>query len=139
MLTMTHSFLLTTTIWILTKTNAEHWDLLEQGPWGAREGLMGTYYNGYVWMSGGRYSPDSPQNISNSTFYNDVWKLDPSCLSDTKTCKWQLVTKSAPWEGRGYHIMINHTVNAVNYMYIIGGQNLSTFYNDIWRSQDGMK
>jgi len=51
----------------------------------------------------------------------------------------ELVSKDNEWEGRGYHIMFNHTVNKVDYMYIIGGQNLSTFYNDVWRSEDGKK
>ena len=119
--------------------NAEEWNLLETGPWGAREGLMGTFYDGYIWMSGGRYSPPGGQNINQSIFYNDVWKLEASCIQQPSTCKWQLVTNMAPWEGRAYHIMFNHTVDSISYMYIAAGQNLSTFYNDVWRTTDGMK
>ena len=118
---------------------ADEWNLLAEGPWRGREGLMGTFYKSYIWMSGGRWSPDSPQNISNSIFYNDVWKMNASCISDIASCEWELVTNAAPWEGRAYHIMFNHTVDSVDYMYVIGGQNLSVFYNDVWRSTDALK
>ena len=119
--------------------SADDWNYLTSGPWGGREGLMGTYFNGYIWMSGGRYSPPSFKHINESIFYNDVWKLDPSCIKHTGSCKWELVSKDNEWEGRGYHIMFNHTVGKKDYMYIIGGQNLTTFYNDVWRSEDGKK
>jgi len=119
--------------------DVDEWNLLSTGPWGAREGLMGTFYSGYIWMSGGRYSPPSPQNISQSIFYNDVWRMPAKCVSNPSTCEWQLVSNSSEWQPRAYHIMFNHSVDNVSYMYIIAGQNLSTFYNDVWRSTDGVQ
>ena len=112
---------------------SQEWDLLETGPWGSREGLMGVYYKGYVYMSGGRFSPNSPQNISQSIFYNDVWRMNSTCIKGSN-CEWELLARNAPWDGRAYHIMFMHTVDGIEYFYIMAGQNLTYFFADVWRS-----
>merc|ERR1719464_2423546 len=113
------SLVLITSSLLISTHGKDDWNLLAEGPWRGREGLMGTFFKSYIWMSGGRWSPDSAQQINESIFYNDVWKMNASCIDDIGTCEWEMVIDSAPWEGRAYHIMFNHTVDSVDYIYII--------------------
>lgn len=117
-----------------------NWNLIAVGPWAARQGVIGAVLNDYVYISGGR---------QDTTFFNDVYRMSGDCITSSSSftsanntftytytnskCQWELVTDNAPWYARGYHAMVTHA----SYLYIIAGQNYTSYLNDIWRSKDG--
>ncbi len=47
---------------------------------------------------------------------------------------WTSLTTSAPWVARSGHTSV---VDAAGAIYVIGGVNSATVYNDVWASTDG--
>ncbi len=47
---------------------------------------------------------------------------------------WTLVNANAPWAARAYHTTV---IDATGAIYVIGGRDDSTIYDDVWVSTDG--
>jgi leucine-zipper-like transcriptional regulator 1 len=67
----------------------------------------------------------------NSTFYNDVW-----CSSNGKD--WVEKTPSAGFSPRCGHSCVVYDDGTGPKIYVIGGHQGTTFYNDVWYSSDGI-
>ena len=108
--------------------------ILENAPWGGRDGVGSLVYKNKMWVIGGW----TPYSSLKSTA-NDVW-------SSTDGVRWTLVkpnTFGTPkfnpkkdWEGRhtaGYQVHDGK-------MWIVGGDPLTGYYQtDVWNSTDGKK
>lgn len=97
------------------------WELLSDGPWKAREGLMVASVKGQMLLTGGRTI--FGVGVAGG---NDVWRS-----SDGKV--WTKAPK-APWKKRGYHVLIGP--NEDGCVFLIGGQTFRHFYNDVWSTCD---
>merc|ERR1712192_91582 len=86
---------------------------------------MGVQYNGFVFLSGGR-------DKSGVGFSDEVWRS----ADDGKT--WVLAAHKQ-FGARAYHYMLTQKVNGTtDCMVVLGGQTFTKFYNDVWRSCDGL-
>ena len=108
--------------------------------WEGRAGLSSVVFRDDIYVFGGSKNDDSviigpggPPRI----YFNDVWK------SSNDGVDWQQVTEVAPWEPRaGAAVLVKN-----DYIYLLGGGDGFTcdsgapcppYYNDVWRTQDGM-
>lgn len=124
--------------------------------WEPRAGLQAVNHKGSFYVLGGRAPKMSPLAFGDSIFFNDVWK------SGNSGKDWSRISSGlgAPWASRAYF----QAVTKGPYMYVIGGQNsvafpnpdptcggalppgvpcpvsilASDFFNDVWRSRDGV-
>ena len=125
--------------------------------WEPRAGLQAVNLRGKFFVLGGRSPQIVPQTFGDSVFYDDVWRSDDSGLT------WSRVSggNGSPWAARAYF----QAVTKGRFMYVIGGQDstvinnplyptcggvlppgvpcpekilASTFFNDVWRSADGV-
>ena len=101
------------------EVGVESWRLESRGPWGAREGLMAASLGDSMYLTGGR-------GTYGVGFARDVWR-------SSNGTEWTIVTDSAPWDRRAYHIVIPMG----GCLYLAGGQTFLTFYNDVWKTCDG--
>ena len=98
------------------------WSLVNpKAAFSVRASPHGVTYNGTFILTGGRNGTE--------TMHNDVWR------SDDQGVTWQLVVGSAPWEPRAYHFSVM-LGNSLFVMAGQGGNGLSEFFDDIWRSDD---
>lgn len=124
--------------------------------WNARAGLQALNHRGKFYVLGGRAPKVVPATFGDSEFFNDVWK------SSNAGRTWARVSggHGAPWRARAYF----QAVTKGRYMYVLGGQDSmaveippflkcpfpvpdgvpcvvlsSTFFNDVWRSPDGVR
>ena len=134
------------------------WDEVNDGTgvsWEARAGLQAVRIGKTFYILGGRSPKMMPLTFGDSNFYNDVWKSDDYGQS------WSKVTDElgAPWAARAYFQALTRR----GFMYVLGGQDStaiqnpdptcggssppapcppfilkSTFFNDVWRSKDGV-
>ncbi|MFM7252922.1 MAG: hypothetical protein ACKO27_07635 [Ilumatobacteraceae bacterium] len=116
---------------------AAGWTMAVDGaPWGGRAGLRVVALDGadgqQLFVLGGRTPKDSPiPGVSD--LWGDVWR------SDDAGVRWTKVLESgAAFAPRAYFQALVHD----GAMYVIGGQDFgfpaSNFYNDVWRSADGV-
>jgi photosystem II stability/assembly factor-like uncharacterized protein len=104
----------------LAASNAQ-WTLQSSGPWEGGEGLMGiASEDGNLYLSGGR------GGLGKQFFFQFYRSQD---LGKT----WTSVVDPTPWEGRAYHVHLEKD----GCQYIMGGQNWTDFYNDVWQTCDG--
>lgn len=102
-------------------------------PWQRRAGLHVVELNNRLFLMGGRTPLDSPLPII-ADIWADVW------VSDDRGVSWDKILDSdteGHWPERAYFQAV--TLNG--FMYVLGGQNSGfdpTFYNDVWRSTDGV-
>ena len=110
-----------------------------------------------LWIFGGE---NVNPNSTSSEYLNDIWTLNlstkPCCItkgscdllssptlthSDIDLCfpqlhDWQRSEINVPWNGRAGHISIHEPPSSLNafkdLVYIIGGQNESMVYSDVW-------
>ena len=140
--------------------NTFQWTEVNDGSgvmWAPRAGLQAVSLHGNFYVLGGRAPKIIPETFGDSVFFDDVWRSRNS----GKT--WHQVTggNGAPWAARAYF----QAVTKGRYMYVIGGQDstvidnpvypscggvlppgvpcperilASTFFNDVWRSKDGV-
>jgi hypothetical protein len=135
------------------------WEEVNSGSgthWEPRAGLQAVKKGRSFYVLGGRSPKMTPLAFGDSDFYNDVWR------SRDQGETWERVSggNGAPWPARAYF----QAVAKGRYLYVIGGQdskaipnpdptcggNLppgvpcppfilqSTFFNDVWRSRDGV-
>jgi len=98
--------------------DGENWVKTSNGPWSKREGLMGVSMNGNLYISAGRDS-------YGVGFSSEIWRSRDDGVS------WELASSDV-FPGRAYHVHL--VVN--DCQYILGGQDLSHFFNDIYKSCD---
>ncbi|MGI9272723.1 MAG: hypothetical protein ACR2QT_13165 [Woeseiaceae bacterium] len=124
--------------------------------WEPRAGLQAVNHRGRFYVLGGRAPKMAPLAFGDSIFFNDVWK------SGNAGKDWSRISNGngAPWAARAYF----QAVTKGPYMYVIGGQDSaafpnpdptcggmlppgvpcpewilgSEFFNDVWRSRDGV-
>lgn len=135
------------------------WQEINEGVgiiWEPRAGLQAVNHEGGFYVLGGRAPKKLPLTFGDSVFFNDVWK------SENSGKDWSRITggTGAPWAARAYF----QAVTKGSYIYVIGGQDsaafpnpdptcggalppgvpcpesilVSEFFNDVWRSRDGV-
>jgi hypothetical protein len=132
-----------------------YWDEVNSNSnWAARAGLQVLHHQDKFYLLGGRTPTDPllrfpyPPVPGESTIWGDVW------ISNDYGQTWQNILESdsnSDWPARAYF----QAVTKDDYMYLMGGQNFnvvenpgipnlppffsqSDFFNDVWRSQDGI-
>mmetsp|Transcript_40399 Transcript_40399/g.116110 ORF Transcript_40399/g.116110 Transcript_40399/m.116110 type:complete len:353 (-) Transcript_40399:350-1408(-) len=100
----------------------QSWEKLSDGPWGPREGLMVASVGDKMVLTGGR----GTYGVGFSGG-DDVWRS-----TDGRT--WEKAPEGK-WARRAYHILIGPDDKGC--IYLMGGQTLSEFFNDVWSSCDG--
>jgi hypothetical protein len=106
-------------------------EVADGAPWGGRAGLRVVDLDGTLFLMGGRTPRDSPIP-GDSDLWGDVWRSDDGGVT------WaEVVATGDAWPERAYF----QAVTLDGSIYVLGGQNFalpsSTFYNDVWRSDDG--
>jgi hypothetical protein len=137
------------------RKNFKHWSWEEvnnNANWSARAGLQVLNHQDHFFLFGGR-TPLDPASLpfpvpGASIIWGDAWK------SEDYGDSWDNILQtddSSHWPARAYF----QAVSKGDFMYIIGGQNFnivenpgipdlppffsqSEFFNDVWRSEDGM-
>jgi len=130
------------------------WSLInEEARWAPRAGLQVVNLRNRFYLMGGRTPrpPSFPPIPGNSEIWGDVWK------SSNKGRTWKKILDTndeTHWPARAYF----QAVTKGKYMYVLGGQNFklepnncppfvpdcppfvstSDFFNDVWRSRDGI-
>jgi hypothetical protein len=108
-------------------------------PWARRAGLQVVELANRLYLMGGRTPVPSPIPGA-SIIWDDVWTSADNGVSWTP-----IVAPGQPghWPARAYF----QAVTKGPYMYVLGGQNfrigpqgfpVSDFFNDVWRSRDGV-
>ena len=90
--------------------------ILEAAPWGERAMPRGGLMDGYFYVLGGRAGA--------FTIYGDTWR-------SADGVNWELMSDDPGWE-RAYPEVEIVKGNLI----LTGGQDLDTFFNDVWRSAD---
>jgi N-acetylneuraminic acid mutarotase len=117
-------------------SHKEAWQLVtDNAEWSPRAGLQIVRLQNKLFVLGGRTPIQSPIPGA-SQIWGDVWQ------SNLKGSTWKkILTCETPghWAPRAYF----KALTKGQYMYVIGGQNFnpygpSTFFNDVWRSRDGI-
>ncbi|MBK3518866.1 Kelch repeat-containing protein [Carboxylicivirga marina] len=115
----------------------EAWkQVTDDAQWSPRAGLQIVHLNNNLYVLGGR-TPIQSDIPGDSEIWGDVWK------SNLKGKKWKRILETNDqdhWPARAYFSAFSKG----KYMYVVGGQNFnpfgpSTFFNDVWRSKDGVK
>ena len=112
--------------------------------WEPRAGLQAVQLRGKFYVLGGRKPQAPPQTFGDSIFFNDTW------VSEDSGNTWEDLSDNTAeiWAPRAYF----QAVTKGKYMYVLGGQDSktnclsafgpcflsSTFFNDVWRSKDGV-
>lgn len=94
-------------------------------------GLRVVELNGALYVIGGR-TPRNSAIPGDSDLWGDVWRSDDLGVTWSQT-----LASGDAFAPRAYFQAIAHD----GAMYVIGGQNFdfpSTFFNDVWRSKDGV-
>ena len=120
--------------------------------WEQRAGLQAVKHRGKFYVLGGRKPNAEQLTLGDSTFFNDTWVSADSGVS------WRDLSDDTTdtWAPRAYF----QAVTKGKYIYVLGGQDSttiqnpacafseatcgppfilqSTFFNDVWRSKDGV-
>jgi hypothetical protein len=100
--------------------------------WARRAGLQVVELRNDFYLMGGR-TPLDPNIPFASIIWADVWR------SGDRGVSWELIADQQ-WPARAYF----QAVSKGGHMYVLGGQDFglfgspSTFFNDVWRSNDGV-
>ena len=100
--------------------------------WARRAGLQVVELRNTFYLMGGR-TPLDPNIPFASIIWADVWR------SQDRGVSWELIADQQ-WPARAYF----QAVSKGGHMYVLGGQDFglfgspSTFFNDVWRSKDGV-
>jgi hypothetical protein len=122
-------------------------DFEDPNRWEPRAGLQAVELHNHIFVIAGRTPLEDPFNPFASFIHGDVWVS--SDLGKTWVELIEDAESAGLWRNRAYF----EAVTKGNYMYIMGGQNFSTFqicppdcppvipsqfFNDVWRSADGV-
>ncbi|GEM80316.1 hypothetical protein [Vibrio superstes] len=118
-------------------------EVISEAPWEKRAGLQVVHLDEKFYLMGGRSPLERIRFVGESTLHGDVWVSDDGA-------NWTQVLDTnddTHWPARAYF----KAVKKGKYMYVLGGQNFtplcipsgpcvpnSTFFNDVWRSEDGI-
>ncbi len=110
------------------------WTLVNgDAPWERRAGLHVVELDDRLYLMGGRTALEGVLPII-ADIWADVW------VSDNNGATWDKILDTdteGHWPERAYF----QAVTLDGFMYVLGGQNSGftpTFYNDVWRSADGI-
>lgn len=139
-------------VWVSEDKGASWTNILPSGEashWSPRAYFKAVVLAGYIYVLGGQDFevqalpcgdlPPSicPPFVSNSRFFNDVWRSSDGV-------EWEQMTADAPWTGRAglSATVLNNEIyllgGSVNDdSSIIGGPPLRIYFNDVWKSSDG--
>ena len=137
------------------RNNFKQWTWQETNPnadWSPRAGLQVLNHQDHFYLFGGR-TPIDPATLpfpvpGASLIWGDVWKSADHGKSWTNILQ---TNDDSHWPARAYF----QAVSLGDFMYVLGGQNFnivqnsgipglppffaqSDFFNDVWRSQDGI-
>ena len=129
-----------TWVQILATDDEQHWP--------ARAYFQAVTKGAYMYVLGGQnfklepnvcppFVPDCPPFVSNSDFFNDVWRSRDGV-------HWEQMTDVAPWAGRAglssvvYKGEIYVMAGSFNDdPAVIGGPPTRVYFNDVWKSRNG--
>lgn len=141
-------------VWVSDDRGVSWEEILQSdGPdhWSPRAYFKAVTLDDHIYVLGGQdfsviaipcggLPPDiCPPLVSTSRFFNDVWR-------SADGINWEQVTASAGWEGRaglsatvlnGEIYVLGGSVNDDSS--IIGGPPLRIYFNDVWKSADGVE
>lgn len=120
----------------------------DQNHWPARAYFQAVKKNRYLYVLGGQnfkleanecppFPSDCPPFVSNSEFFNDVWRSKDGV-------DWEQMTEAASWEGRaglssvvfkGHLYVMAGSFN--DDPAVIGGPPTRVYFNDVWKSRNG--
>ena len=100
-------------------------------PWGTRAKMAVVVFKNKMWLIGGQ-SISGPSNALIIKMYNDVWASDSGS-------QWDTVSFEAAWQPRCGHTAAVFPHENVQHIFVIGGSDLSRYFNDVWRSHDGVE
>ncbi len=114
--------------------DGDTWKMIDSDvPWAPRALHITMVYDNKIWVIGGQTLSQLVPGVD--TLYSDIW-------SSSNGRDWVQVSTEAGFPPRG---MIGGSVVYDGYMWIIGGGTYDTpskperaFYNDVWRSKDGV-
>lgn len=108
-------------------TDGVDWTLHGHAPWEGRHTAGYAVHDQAMWIVGG--------DCNQGHYQNDVWR-------STNGIDWEQVLDTVPWGPRALH----YTVAFDNAIWVLAGQTMpefadgpgERFYNDVWRSTDGV-
>ena len=130
----------------------ESWEKIletdDQQHWPARAYFQAVKKDKFIFVLGGQnfkieanecpsFVTNCPPFVSNSDFFNDVWRSDNGI-------DWEMMTDSAPWDGRaglssvvfkGHIYVLGGSFN--DDPAVIGGPPTRVYFNDVWKSKNG--
>jgi len=98
--------------------------------WSTRARAAHVVFDGLIWMIGGQ-SISGLASARVIKVYNDVWHSNNGK-------DWVSTTVQAPWSARCGHTVAVFPHLSRQAMFIMGGSDMSSFFNDVWRSYDGL-
>lgn len=116
--------------------------------WPARAYFQAVTKGGHMYVLGGQnfkleanvcppFVPDCPPFVSNSDFFNDVWRSRDGV-------HWEQMTDAAPWAGRAglSSVVYRGEIYVMGGSFnddpaVIGGPPTRVYFNDVWKSRDG--
>lgn len=119
-------------------------DFFTNERWEPRAGLQAVELHNHVFVIAGRTPNPTSDNPFASTIHGDVW-VSPD-LGQTWVEVLEDAESAGLWRNRAYF----EAVTKGGYMYLMGGQNFTTFipdppfvlpsefFKDVWRSEDGL-
>ena len=117
-------------------------DFFATDRWEPRAGLQAVELHNHLFVIAGRTPAPTEDNPFVSIIHGDVW-VSPD-LGNTWVELLEDAESAGLWKNRAYF----EAVTKGGYMYVIGGQNFTTFepffspsefFKDVWRSKDGVE
>jgi hypothetical protein len=136
---------------VWNSVNGRDWYLITgNAPWKGRRGHTLTVFNdgtGEAMYLAGGFSVD--ESTGYRQYNNDVWKsTDGKSWTLIKERTYPLPGSASDWMPRMNHVMVSANHGGRNYLYLIGGSTMMesgdiryaiTYFNDVWRSSDGIE
>ena len=132
---------------VWSSEDGENWTLvLEDAPWKGRRGHQLISFENAMYLIGGFYV-DEANGYRN--YANDVWKsTDGEVWIEIKPIFTPELDSLIDWYPRFNHSCTVAMHGGINYIYLIGGATMIPgksgeyavkYFNDVWRSTDGIK
>jgi hypothetical protein len=138
-------------VWISADRGRSWYQIMatdDEEHWPARAYFQAVSKGGFMYVLGGQnfkleandcptFVPDCPPFVSNSDFFNDVWRSRDGV-------HWQQLTEGAPWAGRAglSSVVYKGEIYVMGGSFnddpaVIGGAPTRVYFNDVWKSRNG--